>query len=294
MNSSSKNPRVLLILVNYNGLKLLKKHLPSVVRTDYDMLDRVVVDNNSVDESVSFLKENYPNVKVLCSNSNMGYGRAINLAVSQCPGYQYYACLNNDMDVDSRWISELVSTAEKDKRIAIVGPKILHSSLADRGLINSAGMVIDRYYRGFDRFDHEKDTERLDRIEEVDCLCGGALLIRAEAFKDIGGFSKDIFFYYEDVDFCLRLKEAGWKIIYDGSAVVWHDHMATSGSWGSFKRNLYNNINRVKSIKNRIGLLPAVAEFIRFSLEWVWCKVTGKDYLSFITKDVKSKMYGKK
>jgi len=265
---------ILLVIVNYNGLELLKKHLPSVLKTDYPNLDILVVDNGSTDSSVSFLQSEYPNVKILESKENLGFGRGNNLGVYQYPNYDAYVFLNNDMSVESNWLSELVGVMQEKENVGAVGPKILYSKKKDdKYAINSAGIVLDKHYMGYDRYDGEYDDEKFNVTEQVDALCGGALLITKDAWDMVGGFNSHMFMYYEDVDISLRLRDFGFKLYYCGSSTVYHDHMGSTSNMGSFKRNYMSMKNRYISIGSRLGFLVGLTETLWYTFHWVVWKL---------------------
>jgi hypothetical protein len=278
MSKKAQYPTVLVVIVNFNGRNLLDKHLQSVLDSDYPVFDVVVVDNASSDGSIKYLKSNFSSIKILRLDRNYGFGKANNAAFEQYAQYKYYALVNNDMSVSPDWLKKLVAVAEEDSDVAAVGPKILYSKKKnDKYLINSAGMVLDQYYRGIDRFCGEINNFKYNTLEEVDAVTGGAVLLRAEAIREVGGFDDRMFFYYEDVDLSLRLKSAGWKIMYNGEVEVFHDHQATSAKLHSnFDMNFKANLNRIKSIQSRQGVVAAVREAFRSSLEWLFCKISGQ------------------
>jgi len=271
MTSSMK---VLIVILNYNGIHLLKKHLSSVIKTEYSNFDICVVDNGSTDNSVEYLKKNYPNIKIVKSNTNLGFGRGNNLGVSSNPGYDAYVLVNNDVSVERNWLSELVKVAESSKDIGAVGPKILYSKKKDnKYIINSAGMIIDKHFMSYDRYEGEVDSEKHSGTQEVECLTGGAILITKDAWSKVGGFNPKMFLYYEDVDLCLRIKDAGYKLYYCGKSTVYHDCMASSSSMGSFKRNIMSTKNRYISIVSRLGFLIGLTETLWYIFNWLLWKL---------------------
>jgi GT2 family glycosyltransferase len=268
------SPKVLICIVSYNGRKLLEKHLPSVLETSYPNYDVVIIDNGSTDASVSYVKEHHPDIKIIENSSNIGFARANNIAFKEYPDYDFYALLNNDMDVEKDWLDVLVNTAESGKKTGVVGPKIVYAQRKDdRYVINSAGGVVNRRDMSFDRFEGNVDDGSYDRVEEVDFISGGAMLLRANAVQDVGGFDDRMFFYYEDVDLCLRMRDTGWKAVYCGKTRVYHDHMASSRSWGSARRTFQSGVNRIKSIQRRKGIVPSAVELVRSPVEWGVLKV---------------------
>ncbi|MBP5204199.1 glycosyltransferase family 2 protein [bacterium] len=279
---------VLIIILNYNGIEILKKNLSSVVKNDYPTFDILLVDNNSTDNSIKYVKETYPNVMILKNDANLGFGKANNIAVSKYPNYDAYLFLNNDMYVEKKFLTHLVKVLEKDNEIGAVGPKILYyKKKDDKYIINSAGIKVTKHYMAYDRYEGEIDNDKINVAEEVDALTGGALLVRKEAYNKVNGFNDKMFFYYEDVDLSLRLRDNGYKLYYCGKSVVYHDHMGTAKKmFSSTKRNILSMKNRFITIKERENTFKAIELTSWYLYNWLLWKIfygkklTLKDYLS--------------
>lgn len=267
--------KVLIVIVNYNGKHLLAKNLSSVIQTDYPNFDVVVVDNASVDGSVDFLKKEFATVKVVESKENLGFGRGNNLGVEKFPNYDAFLFLNNDVSVPKDWLRKLVDVLNSKEKIAAVGPKVLYSKdvVGGKRVVNSAGIQVTKHFIGYDRYCDEDDRSEFDVTEEVDALMGGAFLVKKSVFDEVGGFSKKMFLYYEDIDLALRIKDLGYLIYYCGTSEVYHDHMASSKSLGVRKRNIMNMMNRFESLKVRKGTLVAVKETVWFLFHWLVWKI---------------------
>lgn len=266
----------LIIIVNHNGKKLLEKTLPSILKTDRNdiNLDICVVDNNSSDDSIPFLEKEYPAIKLVKIDTNLGYGRAHNLAYENYPDYDNYVFMNNDITVQPNWLKNLLEIIRTKQNIGAVGPKILLSEKKDnRYVINSAGMDIDKHYMAYDRYEGEYDSEKYNVTETVDGICGAVMLVPKEVLKKVKGFNPEMFLYYEDVDLSLRIRDLGYDIYYCGDSVVYHDHMASTEGIGSFKRNKMNMVNRYVSIKDRKGLSMAIKETLWYLYFWLIWKI---------------------
>lgn len=280
--------RILISIVNYNGRELLKKNIPFILSTKEQDIDICVVDNDSNDESVEFLKETYPDIKIILSGKNLGYGRAHNLALETYSNYQYYVFMNNDIKVEPEWLSNLLMVIQSEENVGMVGPKILLLEKRDNmHVINSAGMDIDKHYMACDRGVDMEDDGRFNKVEKVDGLCGAVILIPREVIQKVKGFHPNMFLYYEDVDLSLRIKDQGYDIYYCGKSVVYHDHMASTENIGSFKRNWMNMCNRYMSIKGRKGIFIAIKETIWYLYSWLVWKL-------FYSKSITLKQYLKR
>lgn len=275
----------LITIVNYNGKELLEKSLPSIVK--YTNADICVVDNNSTDDSLSFLKNNYPSIKLIESEENLGYGNAHNLALETHPNYNYYVFMNNDITVTSNWLEEMIKVFNTKEGVGAVGPKILLSEKKDeKYLINSAGMDINKHLMAYDRYEGEYDDEKYNTVEKVDGICGAVMLLSKEVIEKVKGFNPKMFLYYEDVDLSLRIRDLGYDIYYCGNSVVYHNHMASTKDMGSFKRNRMNMVNRYTSIKDRVGSVMALKETMWYLCSWIVWKlvhsknITLKEYIN--------------
>ncbi|NLZ24534.1 glycosyltransferase family 2 protein [Candidatus Dojkabacteria bacterium] len=264
----------LVVIVNHNGKKLLQRSISSLLNTESVVFDICVVDNNSSDDSVDFLKKEYPGILLVKSSKNLGYGRAHNLAYQYYPNYDYYLFLNNDITVSPNWLDSMFTLLKQKESIGVVGPKILLSKKREgKYVINSAGMDIDKHYLAYDRYEGEYDSSKYSITEEVDGICGAVMLIPKEVFEKVKGFHPKMFLYYEDVDLCLRIRDKGYHIYYCGNSVVYHEHMASTEGMGSYRRNRMNIFNRYVSIRDRLGLFIAIRETLWYLYSWIVWKI---------------------
>jgi len=236
-----------IIIPNWNGCVDLKDCLASVAVQRYNHFEIIVVDNGSNDDSVSFICDNYPDVKLILNSRNFGFAHAVNQGINVSQG-DYVALLNNDTIVDPGWIVELVSVMESDERIGMAAPKILKYD--NRDLIDSAGVGIypDGMSRG--RGMLEKDNGQFNSREEILLPSGCAALYRKKMLDEIGEFDETFFAYGEDTDLGLRSRKAGWSAVYVPESVVFHKYSATSGAASSLKA-FYAERNRILvAVKN--------------------------------------------
>jgi len=237
----------------------------------YDNYEVFLVDNGSNDGSVEYVNENFPWVKVIAFEKNLGFAKAYNEAIKRI-NTNFTALLNNDTRVDKNWLSELVESILEDYSIVAVGSKILFYE--NPQLINHAGAKITPTGGGFDIGLNERDSSIYNVKKEVGAVSGAAMLVRTYAFLKVGGFDEDYFAYFEDVDFCWRAWLNGFRILYIPSSKVFHK---VSGSWGSFvnpvkvflgQRNKLTSLLKNFEYKNAIkGLLLNLMEsFARIML----------------------------
>jgi len=217
-----KNPLVSIIIINWNGREILKKCLSSIrENTIYPNYKIVVFDNGSTDGSVEMIKKVFPYVKLIRNKENLGFVKANNQAIKSIES-DYYFLLNNDTEVTRNWLTSMIEVSESDSKIGIIGCKLISlngETIHAGGLITirDPGQTDPRYLR-----------ERTDELREVDCVAGAAFLIKKEVIDKIGlldeGFSP---FWFEETDYCVRARKAGYKIIYNPKTVIVH-HAAYS------------------------------------------------------------------
>jgi len=208
---------------NLNGGEMLAKTLESLAPTDG--IQVVVVDNGSEDDSVAILKQRFPQVELIALKENIGFGRALNLAVERVPG-DPLIFLNNDVECEPGFVEALM--AGLDDGISSVGGVLVQRDSPE--LIDSAGVMVESdTLMAFDYL-HGERVERLASAPALLGPTGGAALFRRDAFSSVGGFDERIFVYYEDVDLALRMREAGHRCALATDARALHAFSATLGS----------------------------------------------------------------
>jgi GT2 family glycosyltransferase len=219
------NTKVAVVILNWNGKSFLEKFLPIVIKYSSNA-QIIVADNQSSDDSVSFLKENFPNVRVIINPSNDGFSTGYNLALKQVDS-EYYVLLNSDVEVTDNWIGPIISLLDSNKKIAACQPKILdynHKSKFEYA--GASGGFIDKYGYPFCRgriFNVlEEDKGQYENAEEVFWATGACMVVRAEAFWKVGGFDDDYFAHMEEIDVCWRMKNIGYQIYVQPQSTIYH------------------------------------------------------------------------
>ncbi|MDD5097393.1 MAG: glycosyltransferase [Candidatus Omnitrophica bacterium] len=219
-------PLVSIIVVNYNRSQYLKACFEALAKLNYPAgrVEILMVDNCSDDDSVSFVKNNFPKVRILENDIN-NYARANNLGVKNAKG-DFIAFINNDIQVSENWLSGLVNAMSKEKSLGAAGGKIL----LEDGKIQSTGHEeYPDFYWG-DRGFRQEDKGQYERPEEVLSLCGAAVLFRKSCLKDVGFFDEDFIMYLEDVDMCFRCTKHKWKVMYVPESIAKHYFRGTSSA----------------------------------------------------------------
>ena len=217
-------PGVWVVLVNWNSREDLRECLSALRRQTLPADHVVVVDNASRDGSVAMLRDEFPEVLVQPQQSNLGFATAnnIGLRLAVKHGATYVALLNPDTTVAPDWLEELVATAELDERIAVCQSKILLYDTPD--LLNTDGNVV--HYLGFGYCGNyrQQDVENSRTARDVGFASGAAMLIRASACARIGVLDETINFYSEDLEYSLRARLAGYRVVAAPSARAWHKY----------------------------------------------------------------------
>jgi GT2 family glycosyltransferase len=244
------NKKVAVVVLNWNGKKWLEKFLPNVVKNSSSQISEVyVADNDSTDDSIAWVENNLPHVKIIQNGNNQGYAGGYNQALKNIIA-DYFVLLNSDVEVSKNWIEPVLSIFQRDKNIAACQPKILsHTEKNKFEYAGGAGGFIDRIGYPFCRgriFDSiEIDKQQYEQEEEIFWASGCCLFIKRERFIEVGGLDTDFFAHMEEIDLCWRLKNKNYSIYYCPSSVVYHVGGGTLNAinpqktYLNFRNNLY-------------------------------------------------------
>lgn len=216
-------PKVFAIIINLNGKRHIIHCLKSLTQLSVENLKIIVVDNNSTDGSIEIIKRQFPKVEIIHNKVNLGYAGGVNKGVKWAmdKNADYVLILNNDTVFGRNFLSVLLKTLEERPKVGILGSKIYFYGNSKK--IWFAGGIIDRKrFSGGHIGYKEKDKGQYDNLKEVDFITGCTMLIKHEVFEKIGFFDNRYFLYYEDVDFCVRAKRAGFKIIFVPQSILYH------------------------------------------------------------------------
>lgn len=218
--------KVAIVILNWNGAKMLEKYLPSVLRFSRDEAVVYVADNASTDNSVELLKAHFPECRLVLLDKNWGFADGYNKALAQIDA-EYYLLLNSDIEVTHHWLTPLIEYMDVHPDVAACQPKLL--SVFDRDSFEYAGACggyIDRYGYPFCRgriFETvERDEGQYDFTADILWATGAALLVRARDYKEVGGLDGRFFAHNEEIDMCWRLRIRGRKIVCLPESCVYH------------------------------------------------------------------------
>ncbi|MFL2604259.1 MAG: glycosyltransferase family 2 protein [Flavobacteriaceae bacterium] len=216
---------IVIVILNHNGLKLLKKFLSNVILYSPEA-DVVIIDNGSSDNSVSWLKNNYSDLKRIELKKNYGYAEGYNRGLKGL-NYEYYALLNNDLSVTKGWLTPLIEEFKAKNKVAIIQPHILNfENKKYFDYAGAAGGFLDKYGYPFCRGrilnTVEKDNGQYNKTSEIFWASGACFLIRKNVFWELDGFDIDFFAHQEEIDLCWRVLNQGYKVLAVGSSKVYH------------------------------------------------------------------------
>ncbi|MFC1571224.1 glycosyltransferase family 2 protein [Candidatus Margulisiibacteriota bacterium] len=244
---SVEKPKVSIVVLNWNGKEYLEDCLASLEKQTYPNIEIILVDNASKDDSVGFVKEYFPKVKIIINHKNLGFAAGNNVGIKAALG-EYVMVLNNDTEVDSNCVEELVKVIEKDRKIGGCATKIL--SYFNREIIDVAGLIIypDGSARGRGRLEKAKDN--FNEQEEIFFGSDCAAIYRREMLDEIGLYDEEFFAHHDETDLGMRAHWAGWKCIYVPTAVVHHRYSASHGAYSPLKAFLVERNRVYVAIKN--------------------------------------------
>ena len=266
--------KVAVVILNYNGKKFLEKFLSIVIDNNANFSEIIVADNNSTDDSVEFMKNNFPNIRLILNDFNGGFATGYNIALRQIEA-DYYVLLNSDIEVTPHWIEPVIELMENDESIAACQPKILsYHDKTKFEYAGAAGGFIDKYGYPFcrGRLFQNLETDKGqydDDIKEIFWATGACLFVRSSIYHKIGGLDDDFFAHMEEIDLCWRLKNAGYKIMYCPDSKIYHIGGGTLPKSSARKTylNFRNNLSLL--MKNLPNGKVFSTIFLRFFLDWI-------------------------
>lgn len=263
-------PKVAVVILNWNGRFFLEKFLPSVYNSTYPNIEFIIGDNASTDDSVRFVQETYPSIRIIRNEANLGFAGGYNEVLKSVDA-DYFVLLNSDVEVTPNWIEPVVEYLDSEHEMAAAQPKIL--AYHEKGLFEHAGAAggyIDRYGYPFCRgrlfHEIEADRRQYDDTCEIFWATGAALFIKAAAWRQSGGFDADFFAHMEEIDLCWRLKRMGYKIGYVATSTVYHVGGGTLQA-SNPKKTYLNFRNNLVMLQKNLPLLTAV--WVIFARLWL-------------------------
>jgi riboflavin kinase/FMN adenylyltransferase len=291
---NKKNPKVAIVILNYNTPQFLKQFLPAICGSRYGNMEVFVADNGSTDNSVEAVRQvnlegapaaqGVDRVRLIQLDKNYGFAKGYNEALKhekvhprtpQYPdGFDYYVLLNSDCRTSQGWLTPIILMMEADRSIAVAQPKILSYAKKRRfEYAGAAGGWIDALGYPFSKgrvFDSiEKDKKQYDEPVEIFWASGAAMVVRADVWHKFEGFDADYWAHMEEIDFCWRVKRAGYKVMSQPKGVARHvgggtlDYLSPRKTYLNFRNSLFTIVKN-DPLSKLLWLLP-----VRFVLDGV-------------------------
>ena len=242
-------PKISIIILNWNGLSDTIECLESLTKITYPNYEVFVVDNGSKGKEADVIGKKYSDfIKLIRNDNNYGFAEGNNIAirwVMDNSNPDYFLLLNNDTTVDPKFLDEMIEIAEKDTKVGIVGPKTYFYQMRNR--LQLVWFKVDMY-RGEAKHvgSLSYDEGQYENITSVDYMQGSCLLIKKTVLLDVGLLDSKFFCYWEEADYCFRVKQAGYKIIYAPKAKIWHKKLIDTNPW--YKKVFSANKVRISNL----------------------------------------------
>ncbi len=251
-----KPPLISIITVDYNGHDLTLDLLQSIDNQSYKNIEIFVVDNASHAEHSAFYQRHYPSVLYIRSEKNLGFAGGNNLAVKQAKG-DYLFFINNDAEIKEGVLEKLVAQFEKNPVLGIVSPLLLYyneSKSQGKDLIQYAGTTRVHPITARNRTIGEKewDNGQYTEAKPTAYAHGAAMMVQREVIEKVGVMFEDFFLYYEELDWCTRIRKAGYDIYIEPNARVYHKESASVQKISGLKA-YYLNRNRIYFMRRNFG-----------------------------------------
>ncbi len=245
-DTQKSNPLVHIIVLTWNEYNDTVECLESLGKINYSNYKIILVDNGSRDGSIQKLRERFgkdEKVRIIANEKNLGFagGNNVGIKYAMNKGADAVLLINNDTIVDPNFLTELVKAEKENKQAGILGSKIYYEGDPKR-IWSAGGKVSKLLTKGVHIGYDEIDNGQYDETKKRDYLTGCCLLIKKEVIKKIGVLADDYFLYYEDTDYCLRARKAGYDCLYIPASKIWHK-VSRSSKPGSSSYIYYHTRN---------------------------------------------------
>lgn len=265
--------RVAIVILNWNGKSFLEQFLPGVIANTPSYAEVIVADNASTDDSVKWLQQKHPAIRIIQNTTNGGFSKGYNDALAHVNS-DYFVLLNSDIEVTAGWLDPLITMLDKDPSVAACQPKLRSFHNKDEfEYAGAGGGFIDKWGYPFCRgriFDtYEKDNGQYNDACEVAWATGACLVIRRSDWLNSGGLDPDFFAHMEEIDLCWRLRNRGRKIMYCPDSVIYHVGGGTLNKTSPRKTYLNFRNNLILLTKNHASRFFWLKIYLRMCLDGI-------------------------
>ncbi|PWG04853.1 glycosyltransferase family 2 protein [Polaribacter aquimarinus] len=261
--------KIAIVILNWNGQKLIEQFLPSVINFSSKEADIYLADNASTDSSIQHVREFFPSVRIIENAVNGGYAKGYNDAL-QAVDADIYCLLNSDVEATENWLQPIIKEFKSDENTAIIQPKLLdYKNKTKFEYAGAGGGFVDLFGYPYCRgrvFNHlETDKGQYDDNTNIFWASGACLFIRSKVYHEIGGLDEDYFAHQEEIDLCWRTHNIGYNVKYVGKSVVYHVGGATLQETNPHKTylNFRNSLlNVVKNVPKKWFLFVVFSRLI--------------------------------
>ncbi|WP_020533004.1 glycosyltransferase family 2 protein [Flexithrix dorotheae] len=251
MNKINQNPQVSIITVNYNQTQVTCEFLDSLEKNSFKNYEVIVIDNASIENPTSTILLKYPWVKVVTSEENLGFAGGNNLGIKIAKG-EYLLFVNNDTEITENFFEPLIHQLQSNPDVGIVSPKIKYFSHPE--IIQYAGFSKINSITGRNRTigKKQKDLGQFNEPTNTHYAHGAAMMVSKKVIDKVGGMPEAFFLYYEEMDWCEKIKRAGFKIMYEPKSLIFHKESISVGNKNPLK-TYYQTRNRILFMIRNFG-----------------------------------------
>lgn len=277
MKNATPNPLVSIISINYNSTEQTRELLESLNILNYTPIETLIVDNASANRDIEKLVDEFPHVKFIMSQKNLGFAGGNNLAIKEAQG-AYLFFVNNDAELTADCIPPLIKMFEENQDAGAISPKFHYYS--QPGIIEYAGYSPISSFTGRNETigANEEDRGQYDKAGETNYTHGGGMIVPRKIIEEVGPMPEDYFLYYEEFDWCEKIKKAGYKILFQPESLVRHKVSASIGQNSTLK-TYYLTRNRILFMRKNKNSL-SYSMFLAFLM----CFTIPKNLFTFLMK----------
>jgi len=271
LETTVAQPLVICVILNTNRREDTLACLRSLQQQEYARLGVIVLDNACSDGSNEAIRAEFPQVEILTLAENRGYAGNNNIGIAAAleRGAEWVLVLNEDIVMAPRALERLVEAAQSEARIGIAGPMVYHHD--EPTVIQSAGGIVDGRWRAAHAGQNQRDCAQFGEMRQVDWVSGCAMLVRRAVIEQVGSLDARFFYYWEETEWCLRARRAGWRVAFVPAARIWHKGVRRDYQPGP-NVTYYATRNRLLMMATHhaplAAWLTAAAEFGRTLLSW--------------------------